>query len=227
MGSSKYILFPILLLFFCCKRDAPDTVMPVDASIAAEKKDVPNSDVSSVVSNAIDSSELASAAAEEIAKKKAQLVELKKEKEAAIQEQEKEEKVAPEKKVVSTPKPKPAPRPKGMPTMVFDDTVFDYGKIMQGDVVKHSFSFRNTGNAELVITDVKASCGCTQPTFPFLPIMPGEKGVIGAKFDSKGKLGRQKPVITITTNAKPAIHKIYLEGTVDAPRSEKDSIPKM
>ncbi|NNE30228.1 MAG: DUF1573 domain-containing protein, partial [Saprospiraceae bacterium] len=74
------------------------------------------------------------------------------------------------------------------------------------------------------IKEVRASCGCTQPSYPFLPILPGEEGAIGVRFDSKGKLGKQKPVITVVTNADPKIYKLFLDGFVDAPKENKDSL---
>ncbi len=108
------------------------------------------------------------------------------------------------------------------PVLSFKKTIHKYGRISQGEKIKHNFVFTNTGNSELIISDAKASCGCTKPSFPFLPIPPGEEGYIGVVFDSKGKLGRQKPVITITTNADPATYDIYLEGTVDSEEIEEE-----
>ncbi len=110
--------------------------------------------------------------------------------------------------------------PKLAPTKIsFDNKVHEYGMIMQGDKVSHKFSFTNTGSADLVISDVSASCGCTKPSYPFIPIAPGEKGYIGVNFDSKGKLGRQKPSVTVVSNAGTT--KLYLEGFVDAERAKQ------
>lgn len=106
------------------------------------------------------------------------------------------------------------------PMIKFDKEVFDYGSIDQGEKVEYKFTFKNTGTKELVITNATASCGCTMPSYPFIPIAPGEEGYIGVIFDSTGKLGKQKPMITITTNANPSTHKIYLDGYVDARPTE-------
>ncbi len=120
---------------------------------------------------------------------------------------------------------KPAkPKSKGRAVMSFDDKAHKYGMIMQGDKVKHDFKFTNKGTKELVVNNVNASCGCTHPSFPFIPIAPGETGVIGVVFDSTGKLGPQKSTVTVNTNA--GTHKIYLEGFVDAER-EKPKEPKV
>ncbi len=105
-------------------------------------------------------------------------------------------------------------RSKGGAKMKFTDDTFAFGTIKPGDVIEHKFEFTNTGTTDLVVTDAKATCGCTQPSFPFIPIPPGEKGFIGVKYDSTGKLGVQKPTVTLTTNASPRTQKVYLEGLV-------------
>ncbi len=98
--------------------------------------------------------------------------------------------------------------------MKFENDTYAFGIIKPGDVIEHKFEFTNTGNTDLVITNAEATCGCTQPSFPFIPIPPGEKGYIGVKYDSTGKLGSQKPTVTLTTNAYPKTQKVYLEGVV-------------
>ncbi|NNE28362.1 MAG: DUF1573 domain-containing protein, partial [Saprospiraceae bacterium] len=65
--------------------------------------------------------------------------------------------------------------------MKFNETLHNYGKIEQGDVISYSFKFENAGGKELTIKEVRASCGCTQPSYPFLPILPGEEGTIGVR----------------------------------------------
>ena len=114
---------------------------------------------------------------------------------------------------------------KRVATIEFKNSTHKYGSIAQGDEIKHKFYFKNTGTKELVISNATASCGCTQPSYPFIPIAPGEEGFIGVTFNSTGKLGPQKPSITITTNAEPKIHKLYLDGFVDA-KKEDDQKPK-
>lgn len=97
----------------------------------------------------------------------------------------------------------------------FGDTTYKFGNIKQGDVIKHDFKFKNTGNAPLVIKKVDVSCGCTFPSYPFIPIEPGKEGTIGITYDSKNKAGRQKPAITVVTNGRPSTVKLYLEGVVE------------
>lgn len=109
--------------------------------------------------------------------------------------------------------------PKKRAKMHFPEKVFDYGFIMQGDVVKHDFYFKNVGNADLVIKRVEPSCGCTVPIYPKEPIAPGEDGKISVTFKSAGKLGRQNPNIKVFTNYKRSI-KLELKGFVDAEREK-------
>ncbi|MFK8009698.1 MAG: DUF1573 domain-containing protein [Saprospiraceae bacterium] len=109
--------------------------------------------------------------------------------------------------------------PKKRAKMHFPEKVFDYGFIMQGDVVKHDFYFKNVGNDDLVIKRVEPSCGCTVPIYPKEPIAPGEDGKISVTFKSAGKLGRQVPNIKVFTNYKRSI-KLELKGFVDAEREK-------
>ncbi len=122
------------------------------------------------------------------------------------------EKVEPVKKKAA---PKPKPKPKKRSKIAFKETVHEYGTIKQGEVVKHDFKFTNTGNAPLVIKKVDASCGCTFPSYPFIPIEPGEEGTIGVTFNSAGKIGPQKPTITVVTNGRPSTLKLNLDGFVE------------
>lgn len=101
----------------------------------------------------------------------------------------------------------------------FKETIYDFGRIDQGQKVKHDFVFKNVGKGDLEILNVDVTCGCTVPTFPFIPIAPGEEGTISVTYNSTGKLGNQKPMITIITNTKPSKHQLYMKGVVDAERA--------
>jgi hypothetical protein len=78
----------------------------------------------------------------------------------------------------------------------------DFGSIVQGDKVEHTFYFSNTGNEPLIITNVQVSCGCTTPKgWPRDPIPPGASGEITVSFNSAGKMGVQNKPVTLVTNA--------------------------
>jgi len=97
----------------------------------------------------------------------------------------------------------------------FDQMIHNYGVISQGDVVKHTFKFTNTGRIPLIIMDAKTTCGCTVPKFPEDAIQPGESGNIQVKFNTASKkAGRHKPPITIVANTYPNETVIYMDGMV-------------
>src|SRR4051812_14594887 len=79
--------------------------------------------------------------------------------------------------------------PKDLAAITFDETQFNFGEIIQGQVVEHDFMFTNTGKNDLVIYDSKGSCGCTVPEWPKEPIKPGKKDKVHVKFDSTNKEG--------------------------------------
>lgn len=88
------------------------------------------------------------------------------------------------------------------PVITFDKKTHDFGDIIQGDKVEHTFHFTNTGNEPLIITNVQVTCGCTVPKgWPREPIPPGGKGELTVAFNSTGKLGRQNKPVTIVSNA--------------------------
>ena len=84
-----------------------------------------------------------------------------------------------------------------------DSTSIDLGSIKEGQIVEVQYHFKNTGDKNLVIENVAASCGCTVAEKPEKPIAPGQEDVIKAKFDSRGKMGQQVKNITVTANTTP------------------------
>lgn len=87
------------------------------------------------------------------------------------------------------------------PILTLDKNTHDFGDIVQGDVVEHTFKFTNTGNQPLLITNIQTSCGCTVPTWPRDPIMPGGKGELKVGFNSAGKMYKQTKVLPIISNS--------------------------
>ena len=86
--------------------------------------------------------------------------------------------------------------------------------IEQGEKVSHVFTFKNTGNEPLVLSNVKPSCGCTTPSWTKEPVAPGEEGEILVEFDSKGKSGKQTKTVTITANTEPAKTVLTITGEI-------------
>ena len=102
------------------------------------------------------------------------------------------------------------------PVIEFDTAVFDFGTILQGEQVGTSFTFRNTGKADLIIQKTETSCGCTVPEYDRKPVPPGATGTIRVRFDSDNKEGAQYKTIKVTTNCKDNIFELVLKGTVKA-----------
>ena len=100
-------------------------------------------------------------------------------------------------------------------TVQLIDSVYDFGKVKQGDLVKHSFAFKNTGTKPLVVQQAHPSCGCTVAEKPEQPIKPGETGVIKIIFDTNGKTNYQEKLITVNSNARPEFGVLKITGTVE------------
>jgi hypothetical protein len=103
-------------------------------------------------------------------------------------------------------------------TVQLIDSVYNFGKIKQGQSVMFNFRFKNTGKRALVVTDASASCGCTVPEKPERPIMPGESSFIKVIFNSAGKSGHQEKNVTISANTNPSFPAIKLTGEVEVPK---------
>lgn len=87
------------------------------------------------------------------------------------------------------------------PKIVFSakDNTIDYGQVTKTDNGTRDFIFTNTGNAPLIITNVLSTCGCTVPTKPTEPIMPGKTGKITVKYNMAP--GPIRKTITVESNA--------------------------
>ena len=96
----------------------------------------------------------------------------------------------------------------------FDKTSHDFGIFTESNSkVTCTFTFTNTGNKLLVIHQAIASCGCTVPEYPKEPIKPGESGKIVVTYNGEGRFpGHFRKSITIRSNAKQEIVRLYIEG---------------
>jgi len=103
------------------------------------------------------------------------------------------------------------------PLVKFNKTEHDFGKVIQGEIVSYSFRFTNVGNADLILTSVNTSCGCTASEYPVDAIKPGETKNIKAIFDSGNRMGFQNKKITVLTNATPARYILIIKADVIKP----------
>lgn len=102
------------------------------------------------------------------------------------------------------------------PVISFEKTEHQFGSFSEDNPIqKCVFTFTNTGDAPLIINQAVASCGCTVPKYTKTPIRPGEMGTINVTYSGKGKFpGHFKKTITIHSNAKPEMVRLYIEGTM-------------
>ena len=90
-----------------------------------------------------------------------------------------------------------------VPKITFDSDLHDFGRITAGESISYSFHFRNTGDADLVLSGCSATCGCTVADYPRGRIAPGKEGYVTVTFNSQGKTGQQYQEVTVTSNAQP------------------------
>lgn len=109
-----------------------------------------------------------------------------------------------------------------LPEIKFEEEVFAFGKITQGEVVSHDFKFTNIGNSSLIISGANGSCGCTVPKWPKEPIAPGKSGKINVVFSSEGKSGIMDKTVTLVTNCEPATRVIRITAEVIVMETAKD-----
>jgi hypothetical protein len=95
----------------------------------------------------------------------------------------------------------------------FESETIDYGTIEKGSDGVRVFKFRNTGDAPLIVSNVKSSCGCTVPKKPTEPILPGENGEIEVKYDTN-RVNPIRKTITVTSNAETQTVALKIKGTV-------------
>ncbi|MBK5246089.1 MAG: DUF1573 domain-containing protein [Peptostreptococcaceae bacterium] len=123
------------------------------------------------------------------------------------------------------PKPQPAQpvqaaqttQPGTQDSIVFVKTVHDYGTIVQGADGNSEFKFTNKGKSPLILSNVKASCGCIVPEWPKEPILPGKTGVIKLNYNTKIP-GTFSKTITVNSNAKNATVILQIKGNVTIPK---------
>ena len=104
----------------------------------------------------------------------------------------------------------------------FDKLTHDFGTFSEKDpVVTCVFTFTNVGDAPLIINQAVASCGCTVPEFTRTPVKPGEKGQIKVTYNGTGKFpGHFKKSITVRTNGKVEMTRLYIEGDMTEAKEE-------
>lgn len=104
-----------------------------------------------------------------------------------------------------------------VPEITFEEREHDFGKVYAGEKVSYVFKYKNTGKADLIVSNVSTSCGCTASNYTKEPLKPGSEGEIKITFDSKGRSGRQAKTITVSTNAQPGTYSLRIKADVNKP----------
>lgn len=107
-----------------------------------------------------------------------------------------------------------APELAAGPNIEVTENQYDFGVVKEGELLVHVFKFKNTGNADLDVMDVKTSCGCTAAILSANLLKPGEEGSLKIEFDTANRFGRVSRTITISSNDQknsPKVLTIYAE----------------
>jgi len=119
--------------------------------------------------------------------------------------------------IVNNPNSASGDAKKGFAKIEFEHDSHDFGKIIQGEKVTYAFKFKNTGDANLIISDVNSSCGCTIPKFTKDPVNPGESGVLQVTFESDNRKGFQNKTVTVLSNTQPNTKKLKIKAQIIVP----------
>ena len=97
----------------------------------------------------------------------------------------------------------------------FEKDSHDFGKIEKNGLANYDFVFTNTGDSALVISSVKASCGCTSPTWTKEPVQPGQSGVITVKYTTTSRVGTFNKSVTVNSNSRPDnVKRLNIRGEI-------------
>lgn len=106
----------------------------------------------------------------------------------------------------------PPPNPNA-PVITFDKVVHDYGTILQNSDGSCEFKFTNDGKEPLILSRPKSSCGCTVPTWPKQPILPGKNNTIKVTY-ATSRVGPFNKTVTVYSNASNNPIKLRIKGKV-------------
>ena len=98
----------------------------------------------------------------------------------------------------------------------FEKETHDFGKIPQGKPVTYEFTFTNTGEEPLIISNVESTCGCTVPKYTTTPVLKGKTGTIMVTFNAAAVQPSFSKAVTIKSNARTPNKLLYIKGEVTA-----------
>jgi len=103
-----------------------------------------------------------------------------------------------------------------LPVIKFDNASHDFGNIKAGEKVNYTYKFTNAGTGDLIISDAKASCGCTVPNYTKEPVKPGASGEVSVVFDSTGKSGAVSKTVTLTLNTEKGTETVDFKANIES-----------
>jgi hypothetical protein len=103
---------------------------------------------------------------------------------------------------------------KSPPIATFNSREYDFGEIKEGEIIEGVFKITNDGESDLLITDAKATCGCTVPSWPREAIKPGDSAELKFTFNARNRSGKQSKSITLKTNTAKGNEILRVKGTV-------------
>lgn len=103
---------------------------------------------------------------------------------------------------------------KKYPDLKLIEDFFDFGSIKEGEVISHTFHFKNIGDGKLIVKDLIPDCGCTLPKIDKKEFEPNEEGSVEVIFDSKGWQGSQYKSVTLRTNAPDREKSVTIKANV-------------
>lgn len=98
-------------------------------------------------------------------------------------------------------------------SIIFDKLEHDYGTIEYGGDGNVVFTFTNKGKAPVVLSNVRASCGCTTPEWTKTPVLPGEKGIVKVRYNTNLP-GTHNKSLTVNPNTVNANVVLHIKGSV-------------
>ena len=101
-----------------------------------------------------------------------------------------------------------------LPVFRWESMEFNFENIPHGQPVSKVFTFDNTGEAPLIISNVQSSCGCTVADYSKEAILPGKSGYVKLTYNAANK-GAFNKVVTITANTEPNVVLLHVKGNVN------------
>ena len=95
----------------------------------------------------------------------------------------------------------------------WEETTHEFGDVALNQPATHEFQFKNTSSVPLIISNVKASCGCTATNYPKSPVAPGGSASITATYNAK-KAGTFTKTLTVYTNTEKSVQVLTIKGVV-------------